>query len=1069
MSALSSRIKSITQFKKMKQQLLKFGAFTAMLLTLGLAQAQKPLNLRPVATHYTDAFDQGAAEIVAYDPSSKKLFFSNALANTIGVLDISNPRSPKSVDTIDLNPYGGLVNSVAVLNGTVAVAVQAKVSTDNGKVLLFNTDGVLQKEYTVGALPDMVTFSPDGTKILTANEGEPSDDYTTDPEGSVSIIDVASGMVQKVGFTDFNSKAAYLRNRGVRIFGKNATVAQDLEPEYISVAPDSKRAYVTLQENNAVAIIDIATAKVLDIAPMGYKDHNNGAPELKQYFVNAQVDLPSIGKPVYGGGQADIKLSGFSGLYYDPTQSTDTSYTLYTLPDRGPNDEPVLKANAVGTGGVLSETDLRPFKLPNYQGRIVKFKFYPKSGRISLDTQILLRRLQNDVEVPITGRTNIPGIDEVPVTYRDSATDYKIVDWVDKTTNVQYTELPYDPFGGDLEGIVRDNDGNFWVCDENRPSVYKFRPDGLMLARYVPKGSGDLGIAPLGEGAYGEETLPAVYSKRWANRGFEAIAYNPETNVIYAFIQSPIDNPSSTVVRNKTDVIRILGIDAATGNTVSEYVYLLDRNREAGLAISRVDKIGDAVYIGKNKMLALERDSSVPGQSTGKKFLFELDFNTATNLLGDTILAKLSAKSTSTGASDKTLEMMTADDLAAAKINVVQKRLVLNLPSTGYQAGDKPEGLSLLPDGTIAVINDNDFGLAGAGLTDTISLGVYRLSKNNSLDASDRDNGIFLRNFPVLGMYQPDAIKTFTHNNEVYYITANEGDARAYSGFNEETRVGSMKLDATAFPKGDSLKNNTLMGRLRSTNASGDLDGDGDFDRIYTFGGRSFSIFDNQGNLVFDSGNDLELQLSQNPTFKAYFNASNSDNAAATFDSRSDDKGPEPEAVAVAVHEGVRYALVGLERIGGIAVYNIDNPSKPSFVGYFNNRNFAATANTRAAGDLGPEEVLYISADQSPVNGIALVVTANEISGTVTIYTTDDRLVDLKEPRATAVNLVLYPNPVNQELYSNISSDYQVYDVMGRLMLSVKASNRIPMQSLPTGTYVVKDVLHNVAKKVMKY
>jgi hypothetical protein len=346
---------------------------------------------------------------------------------------------------------------------------------------------------------------------------------------------------------------------------------------------------------------------------------------------------------------------------------------------------------------------------------------------------------------------------------------------------------------------------------------------------------------------------------------------------------------------------------------------------------------------------------------------------------------------------------------------------------------------------------------------------VYSLSKNNSLDASDRDNGIFLRNFPVLGMYQPDAIKTFTDNNKVYYITANEGDARAYSGFNEETRVASMKLDATAFPKGDSLKNNALLGRLRSTNASGDFDGDGDFDRIYTFGARSFSIYDDQGNLVFDSGNDLEFQISQHPTFKAFFNFSHNDNTSAGFDSRSDDKGPEPEAVTIAIHNGVRYALVGLERIGGIAVYNINNPQKPSFVGYFNNRNFAAAANTRAAGDLGPEEIVYISADQSPVNGIALVVTANEISGTVTIYTTDDRLVDIKEPRSAKVNLVLYPNPVNQELYSNISSDYQVYDVMGRLMLSVQASNRIPMQALPTGTYIVKDVLHNVAKKVMKY
>src|SRR5690606_5233956 len=138
-----------------------------------------------------------------------------------------------------------------------AIAAEGAEKTDPGYVLFANPAGEILGTVEVGALPDQLIFTPDGTKLLTANEGEPNDDYSIDPEGSVSIItigdDVASATAVTVGFADFNvdgPRAAEL-GENVRVFGPNATVAQDLEPEYVAVSPDGTTAYVTLQEANA--------------------------------------------------------------------------------------------------------------------------------------------------------------------------------------------------------------------------------------------------------------------------------------------------------------------------------------------------------------------------------------------------------------------------------------------------------------------------------------------------------------------------------------------------------------------------------------------------------------------------------------------------------------------------------------------------------------------------------------------------------------------------------------------------------------------------------------------------
>jgi DNA-binding beta-propeller fold protein YncE len=504
------------------------------------------LSLQFLGRYSTGEFDEGAAEIVTFDAESGRVFVVNASAATVDVLDISNPALPVKVGTIeaaDADPTKALgsANSVASKNGVLAVAIESANKTDPGIVALYDTTTLaLLGKVDVGSLPDMLTFTPDGSKIIVANEGEPTTDtYEVDPEGSVSIISVATPpTVQNITFTSLNADADALRAQGVRIFGPNATVAQDLEPEYVAVSADGKKAWVTLQENNALAIINVETATLESIVPLGFKNHA---------------------------------------------------------------------------------------------------------------------------------------------------------------------------------------------------------------------------------------------------------------------------------------------------------------------------------------------------------------------LLG------------------------------------------------------------------------------------------------NEFDASDRDDAINIRNWPVFGMYQPDAIASYQVAGKTFLVTANEGDARDYpdyagatGGFVEVLRVGNAAytLDPTRFPDAATLKLPASLGRLNVTTKLGNTDADAELEAIYTFGARSFSIWDEAGKLVYDSGNELELRTAKR--FPATFNAGHDNN---TFDNRSDDKGPEPEAVTLATIDGATFAFVGMERIGGVMVYDISLPETPRFVSYVNTRDFTKDPEDDLAtvGDLGPEASVFISAEESPT-GKPLLVLGNEISGTTAIF-----------------------------------------------------------------------------------
>ena len=288
---------------------------------------------------------------------------------------------------------------------------------------------------------------------------------------------------------------------------------------------------------------------------------------------------------------------------------------------------------------------------------------------------------------------------------------------------------------------------------------------------------------------------------------------------------------------------------------------------------------------------------------------------------------------------------------------------------------DQTGWVTLQENNAFAVIN-----LQTNTVTQLIPLGYKNYANGgNAMDASNLTAGINLSQFPVYGMYQPDALSHFVVGGTPYLITANEGDSRSYSAFNEESRVATLPLDATVFPYAAYIKNNLFLGRLTATNKLGDTDNDGDFDQIYSLGGRSFSIWNGTtGSLVYDSGDDIERITSTHSVHSTIFNASNSTSPAPK--DRSDDKGPEPEGTTTASINGEQYSFIGLERIGGVMIYNVSNPALPSYTGYYNNRSFATNG-----PDRGTEGIIYIADSLSP-NGNALIILANEISSTLTIY-----------------------------------------------------------------------------------
>ncbi|WP_235840588.1 choice-of-anchor I family protein [Corynebacterium liangguodongii] len=284
--------------------------------------------------------------------------------------------------------------------------------------------------------------------------------------------------------------------------------------------------------------------------------------------------------------------------------------------------------------------------------------------------------------------------------------------------------------------------------------------------------------------------------------------------------------------------------------------------------------------------------------------------------------------------------------------------------------------VSLQENNAIAVVD-----IASATVERIFPLG-YQDHTEVAIDANDKDGAYNPATLSVKGILQPDAVGSYTVGGQTYIVTANEGDSRDWDGYSEEARIKDLAEDDPKPVCEELASALDDAGRLKITTAFGDNDERGCYEELYTFGGRSFSIFSADGERVFDSGEDFEHITSR--VIPEYFN---SDHAEAAIDDRSDDKGPEPEGLAIGTINGRTYAFIGFERVGGIIVYDITDPKNASYQAYINNRDFADNS-----GDLGPEGLTFVPSAASHT-GENLLIVGNEVSGSTTLFEVDS-LVD---------------------------------------------------------------------------
>ena len=342
---------------------------TALVLTTSYAFHAQNLPFVKAHTLKVGGFNTGATGQISYDYTTNQLYSVNQEKLGFDIIDYTDIFKPNFIQTVDVSGFINNIRSIESANGFVFVAGDGSSPQLPGKLLIYTSNGVYRKQFTLGVTPDRMKFSPDNITLVIANEGIPDSSYTTDPAGSVNIINTSSGInfltqadVKTVDFTLLDTTAY---DPLIHIYNNaGQSPSQDLEPEAIAISPDNKKAYVVLQENNALAIIDLFSASLDTIFGLGYFDF--GVYTLDASDVASQVNLASYPR-LYGMHQpSDIEMFEDNGEYYLMTanQGAPRKYQGYDEtvrvknqpvdPSKFSNLQPLLQDTLLGRLNITS-------------------------------------------------------------------------------------------------------------------------------------------------------------------------------------------------------------------------------------------------------------------------------------------------------------------------------------------------------------------------------------------------------------------------------------------------------------------------------------------------------------------------------------------------------------------------------------------------------------------------------------------------------------------------------------------------------------------------------------------